>query len=272
MFLRLLHTVLFFTLPVVVSALDLDLDSPGSSDHDLFFSDPGLLSDQSAAFLDQKVSPPFDLTELPSSSNFSPLDASSDIFLEGEGDIGNHDSNVLFPSGENGDDTSLLSLLSEPAHVNGEEEFYQDDANPGSLVATVDENTFSSSDNDDADGGGSGSGEIADLSDIDQQLLLNPLGGLSRDRGKINPFCALYTKNYNPVGVCAPNTAEDQIQVYQIMGSHSAWDGYKVWEVNHATYGKFDIFTLIEICLDYFFFLLHVILDQPISLSSSFLT
>ena len=233
---HLAHFQILLILSISVSALAPDLDSIGLPEDDGFlFSDTG-----SAASLDQGASFMFDFTQLPSSSDFSPFDSSAfDNFLEE--DIGSNDINIQSPTRENDDDMFSMSLISsEPAHA--DEESYQEDATPEPLIAAVDDATFSPSD-EDADAGGDG-GEIADLSGSEERLLRSPFGALNRygdqGRGKINPYCSLYTQTYNPVGVCAPNTKGDQVELPRPpMGfsSPTPFSGYRFWDVNHATYG-----------------------------------
>lgn len=218
MFLRLVHTVIFFMLSIIVSALD--FDSTGPFENELLFSDTA-----SATSLDQKAPSMFDLTELP-------FDSPSEVFLDEN--IGDSDINFQSPSSQNDDNISLLSLFSEPAHFD-EEDSNLNELTPGYLIAAVDSTTFLS----DA-GADAGSGEIADLSDIDQVLLRGPFRVLNPYQAEINPFCSLYTKTYNPVGVCASNKAEYRVELPQLLPGSSPvpFRGYTRWNVDHATYGK----------------------------------
>ena len=229
MFSGVANTLFFFYFPIIASALD--FDSFGSTEDDLLFADIG-----STGPLDQKAPSMFDLTEFPSSTSFLPLDSSSSLFLND--DFDSIDVNVQSPSSQNDDNAALLSLFSEPAHVDDEKSYF-DDATSGSLIAAVDGTTFfPNSENT----GGADESEIADLSGIDQQLLPNPLRAITHDRGKTNPYCSLYTQTFNPVGVCVPNVAGNQVEIprrFRVLPSPNRFNDYKFWSVNHATYGTF---------------------------------
>ena len=226
---RVAHILFFFIFSIIASALD--FDSTDSFEDNSLFIDTG-----STASLDQKAPSMFDLTDFPSSTSFLPMDSSSGFFLDE--DLDSNDIDVQSPSSQNDDNAALLSLFSEPAHVD-DENFDLDDATSGSLIAAVDGTSFFP--NGENAGGGDDS-EIADLSGIDQQLLLNPLGAISRDRGKINPYCSLYTQTFNPVGLCVPSVAENQVELPRLRGlpSPNRFNDYKFWDVNHATYGTFS--------------------------------
>ena len=236
MFSFLVHNAFFFILSIIVSALP--FESTDFLGNDLLFSDITLSSDQSAASLDENASTMFDLSELPASFNIWPLDGSAEAFGH-ENEIGNNDSGFQYLSSEDIIDMELPDPLSEPAHL-GEEESYQDDLTPGSLIAAVDGTAFFPSDDDDNNAPAGASGEIADLSNFDLQLLRDPLGALiGEDRGETNSFCSLYTKTYYPIGICASNAPGNQVEVKRASYplNSFAFAGFKVWQVSHATYG-----------------------------------
>lgn len=273
---------IFLILSISVSAFALDFDSIGPLENDLLFSDT-----ESAASLDHRPSSPmFELAQLPPGFDLLPFDSSPDIFLEEEGN-GSNDINIYSSTSGNDNDIFLLSSSSEPAHADDEgASSYQDgddDANSEDpLIALVDEETtfFPSDENADADAGAaSGNGDvIADLSGSDELLLRSPFGALNRDlyqnlgQGKINPYCSLYTKTYNPVGVCASNKKGNQVEIPRYLRGFSLrppFSGYKFWDVNHATYGTWTYYDWKSILNLLFFFATLFFADLYQSLISS---